>query len=113
MVGASLASSAVEGFDFVHRETVRFRDVDGRQRWVFDGAPIGGVGAASVIGADMVFNRGRPNEVVVGLPIATIGTSDHVPPTGRKRTAALAWSCPSAKSSASTSTGSPTVAFVG
>jgi acyl-CoA thioester hydrolase len=25
----SLASRAVEGFDFVHRETVRFRDVDG------------------------------------------------------------------------------------
>ena len=29
------------------------REVDGRQRWVFDGEPIGGVGAASVIGADM------------------------------------------------------------
>ena len=29
------------------------KEVDGRQRWVFDGDQIGGVGAASVIGADM------------------------------------------------------------
>src|SRR4029078_9856496 len=49
------------------------REVDGRQRWVFDGEPIGGVGAASVIGADMekrydmAFMFGTPvHEVAAG-----------------------------------------------